>query len=274
MVSALSISFMFITLLLSLFLPVIFLLILQRGRKGVFGVWIAGALGFFLPQIMIRIPVLQFMESQLWFQDFAGAYPYIFAFLIAASAALFETTGRLIVLKIVLAKKLSFMTGLAAGAGHGGIEAIVLIGLTYINNIVISFFINAGRLSVLIPDNTELAESIRQALLDTSAHLFLLAGFERVFTMVLQIAWSVLMALCLIKKRPVLGFLLVALLHFLVDFLVTILQANGGSWLVIEGLIFLAALASLLFVINIRPRFGGNMGIPVDPAEQAVNEGY
>jgi uncharacterized membrane protein YhfC len=265
---------MFVTLLLSMFLPVVFLLFLQRGRKGVFSVWIAGALGFYLPQIVIRIPLLQFMGTLSWFQDFAGSYPYFFAFLIAASAALFETAGRLIVLKIVLARKLSFMTGLAAGAGHGGIEAIFLIGLTYINNIVISFFINAGRLSVLIPDNPELANSIRQALLETSAHLFLLAGFERVFTMALHIALSILLALCIIKKHPAIGFLLVSFLHFLVDFLVSILQVNEVSLLAIEGLLLLVALASLLYVIKIRPRFGDNMIIPVDPGEQAVNEGY
>jgi uncharacterized membrane protein YhfC len=274
MVSASSLLFMIITLLLSLFLPVGFLLILQKGRRGVFSVWIAGALGFFLPQIVIRLSLLQLLGSRLWFQDFADENPYVFAFLIAASAALFETTGRLIVLKFVLSKRLSYMTGLAAGAGHGGIEAVYLIGLTYINNIVISFFINANKLSVLIPDNPELADSIRQTMLETSPHLFLLAGVERVFIMVLHIALSVLLALCIIKKHPALGFLLVSLMHFLVDFIVTILQLNRISFLIIEGMLLLVALVSLVFVVKIRPRFGDNMVIPIDPGEQAVNEGY
>ena len=249
-------------------------MILQRGRKGVFGVWIAGALGFFLPQIVVRLSLLQLLGSQLWFQNFADESPYVFAFLIAASAALFETTGRLIVLKFVLSKRLSYLTGLAAGTGHGGIEAIYLIGLTYINNIVISFFINANKLSVLIPDNPELAESIRQTLLDTSPHLYMMAGVERVFIMVLHVALSVLLTLCIIKKRTALGFLLVSLIHFLVDFIVTILQVNKISFLIIEGLLLLVALLSLLFVIRIKPRFGDHMVIPIDPGVQAVNEGY
>ena len=274
MVSALSISFMLITLLLSLFLPVIFLLFLQKGRKRVFGVWIAGALGFFLPQMVIRIPLLQVMGALPGFQRFASSQPCLFVFLLALSAALLETAGRLIVLKIALAKKLSYMTGLAAGAGHGGIEAIFLIGLTYVNNIVISFFINADRLSSIIPNNPEMADSVRQALLDTPAHLFLLAGVERVFTMVLHIALSVLFTLLIIRKRWLIGFLLVTLLHFLTDFLLGVLQINNVSMLIIEGLLMMIALVSLLFLIKIRPSFGVNTAIPVDPGEQAASEGY
>lgn len=184
MVSTLSLLAICITLFLSLILPVIVLLVLMKGRKGTFGVWVAGALGFVVPQLVIRIPILQAISTQTAFQKWTQESPYLYAFALAMTAGLFETTGRLLVLNFDLPKKLSYMTGLTAGAGHGGIEAIMIVGMTYINNLVISLMINSGRLATLIPGNPELAESIRKSLVGTTPDLFLMAGFERVFTMV------------------------------------------------------------------------------------------
>lgn len=274
MVSAVSILCMCIALFLSLLLPFIVLLILQKGRKGVFGVWVAGALGFILPQLVIRIPVLQYLGTLPAFQQFAKGYPYFYIFGLALTAGLFETAGRLLVLKVALAKRLSYITGLASGAGHGGIEAIIIVGLTYVNNLVISIFINTGNLSTIIPNDPALAENVRQSLLNTSPELFLMAGFERVFSMMFHIAMSILLTLFIMKKRAVLGFFLVAFLHFATDFSVGLMQIQRASSLAIEGVVFGIALVSLVLAIKIRPFFGESLSIPIDPGEQAVKEGY
>lgn len=207
-------------------------------------------------------------------QLFAQEQPILYVLILALTAGLFETTGRLIVLKFALAKRLSFMTGLAAGAGHGGIESIAIVGMTYINNLIISIFINTGRLTDIIPNNPVLAESIRKSLVDTSPNLFLMAGFERVFTMMFQIALSVLLTLFIMKKQVVRGFLLITLLHFATDFFVGILQVNGASYLIIEGLVMVIALTSIFLVFKLRTLFGESLSIPIDPGEQAVKEGY
>jgi uncharacterized membrane protein YhfC len=274
MVSTASILFMCVTLFLSLLLPLIVLLVLQKGRRGVFSVWIAGALGFAVPQLFIRIPLLQTLGTQESFQQFIAAHPYVTVSLMAATAALFETTGRLVVLKVALSKRLSYMTGLAAGAGHGGIEAIAIVGMLYINNLIISLSINSGNLTSLLPADPAIAESIRQSLVGTPPELFLLAGFERVLTMVIQVALSIILTLFIMKNRAIFGFLVVALLHFSVDVSIGLLQINGWSALAIERLIFLIAIVSLLAIINLRPAFGDRLEIPVDLGEQAVNEGY
>jgi uncharacterized membrane protein YhfC len=274
MVSTLSILFMVVTLALSILLPCAILLVLMKGRKGVFGVWVAGALGFIVPQLFIRIPVLQLLGTQPAYQQFGKNHPYLFVFLVALSAALFETIGRLVVLKVGLAKRLSYMTGFTAGAGHGGIEAIYLVGLTYINNLVISLFINANRLSAIIPKDPALAENVRQQLVSTSPHLFLVAGVERLLTLPFHIALSIMLTLFIIKKHTAVGFLLVAVLHFIVDFAVGILQVQGVALFVIEGLVFVVGLASLAVIIKLRPSFNEKQMIPADAGEQAVKEGY
>ncbi len=277
MVPLWSLVFMSITLVLSLLLPIAFLLILQKGRKGVFSAWVAGALGFIVPQIVIRIPILQALGRSSAYRAFAEDQALLFAFLLALSAGLFETAGRFVVLKFGLAKRLSYTTGLAAGAGHGGIESIALIGLTYINNLVLSVLINTGRLDSLPASGEEAVAALqaaREALVGTAPDLFLMAGFERVFTMVFHMALTVLLTLLIMKKQAILGFFLVTALHFLLDFAAVVMQQNDVPHLLIEGFLLLSALLALVFLLLVRPAFGKHQSIPEDPGEQAAREGY
>lgn len=274
MVSNPALISMIFTLVVSLVLPIVILLALMKGRKGVFSVWVAGALGFVVPQLIIRIPILQYLGQTAGFQAFALTRPILYAFLLALTAGIFETVGRLVVLKYTLAGRLSFRTGLAAGAGHGGIEAMVLIGLTYVNNLVVSFMINTGKLSQLIPDNPAMADSIRKLLVETPPATYLMAGLERMLTMVFHTALSVLLAWFIYRKHGVLGFILVTTLHFAVDFTAVILSQNGISMWVIEGALLVIAGASLFMIRWLKPRFQQEQEIPVDPGEQAVNEGF
>ncbi len=273
-VRSLSFLAILVTLLLSLGLPIAILAILVKGRKGAFGAYAAGALGFIVPQLMVRIPILQALQLFPFFTRFTTGMPVLYSLFLAMSAGLFETSGRLIVLRAALFRKLSFMTGLSAGAGHGGIESAILVGLTYVNNLIYSILINTGHLSSLMQGNPEAAEQIRQVLTGTSPALFLAAGFERVFTMAFHIALSILMAYLILRKHSAIGFFLVAFLHFTVDFSVLFMQMAHFTVWAIEGSLFCIALLSLVFLFKIRPLFGADQAIPADPGEQAVQEGY
>jgi uncharacterized membrane protein YhfC len=274
MVSATALSYMVITLLLSLVLPFVLLIFLVRGRKGVFGTWVAGAIGFVLPQLIIRIPLLQLLGTLPAVRDFSESQPYIFVFLLALTAGLFETAGRLLVFKAILPRRLSYVTGLAAGAGHGAAESIVIVGMTYVNNLVISLFINSGNLEALMPGNPEMAETIRRQILDVSPELFLMAGLERVFTMILHISLSILLVWFIMKSHAITGFIIVASIHFAVDFATGVMQTLDWSPYLIEGFILAIAILSLIYIVIARSRFKDNLNIPSDPAEQAVIEGY
>ncbi|NLA87848.1 MAG: YhfC family intramembrane metalloprotease, partial [Clostridiales bacterium] len=183
------------------------------------------------------------------------AYPYIYVMLLALSAALFESAGRLVVLKWALGKRLSYNTGIISGAGHGGIESILLVGATYAGNLYLSYIINTGELASVITDPT-MAESIRSTLAETSSVMYLSAGFERLFTMVFHIALSVLFTYFIMKKRTALGFVTVASIHFLIDFIAVAMMINKIDVLLIESVIFIVALLSFIFIMKIKPRFG------------------
>ncbi len=273
MISPTAILFMLITLVASILVPIVFLLILLRGRKGVFSAWIAGALGFFVPQMIIRIPILQFLGTQPWFQAFARDQALVSAFGLALTAGLFETAGRFVDLRFGLGKRLSYMTGLAAGAGHGGVESIVLIGLTYVNNLVISLAINSGTLSAMIPDQAT-ADSLIKTMLAVPQDAFLAAGLERLLTMALHAALSVLLCYFVVRQRPVSGFFVVLAIHAAVDFLAAMLQTAGVAIWPTEGVLAIIAVLSILLVLWLKPKFKDLQDIPPDPGEQAVREGY
>lgn len=255
MVSSMSLLGMSVTLVLSIVLPIVFLIILMKGRRGVFPVWAVGTLGFIIPQLVIRIPLLQILGMQPAFIEFAETNAFVYGLLLALTAALFETTGRLVVFK-ALRKKLSYKTGMAAGAGHGAIESIMLVGMTYISNIIISLMINSNQLSMITMGNSEVEQELLQLLTETSSGVFFFAGLERVFVMVFHIAMSILLVYFIMKKKSLQGFLLVTGFHFALDFILALMLMQGFTLIYIEGFMFIAALASLVFIIKIRPFFG------------------
>lgn len=270
-----SIAMMCVSLLLCFGVPVALFFILRKGRRGVSGAFFAGMLGFYIPQAVIRIPALQALGLNPAFQAFARDNAVLYAFLLAVTAGLFETTGRLLVFKLLLKDRYSYMAGLAAGAGHGSIEAILLVGLANISNLYLSFNINSGSsaaLSGALPADT-LKEAV-DALTGTPPYAFALGGVERVFTIALHIALSVMLMSFVLRGRSFLGFVLVALVHTGVDFTAVLLGVLGVPVLWIEAVVFVIAAASVWYLVKARRTFGGQVNIPEDAAEKAVREGY
>lgn len=164
------------------------------------------------------------------------------------AAALFEETGRLVAMKFFMKKDLDRENALMYGVGHGGAEAILIVGLTYINNLIISFMINTGgiqlTMSQLDSAMQETAYRQLQALWQTPAYHFYMAGVERLSAIVLQICLSVLVYKCVKtgQKKFYAGALM---LHFVVDF-VTVVTAGLGMpiWAVeIEIVVIVAIIA-------------------------------
>ena len=135
--SKLSIVCIIFTFIVSLILPLAFLVFyaLRHKKQGIWSAWLVGALGFFVPQILIRFPILTALSRTDGFVTFAQTHPWIYSFSLAFTAGLFEVVGRYAAARC-LNKNLTYRRALAAGLGHGGIEAIIITGLVYLNNIV------------------------------------------------------------------------------------------------------------------------------------------
>lgn len=208
MVSTATIIACIVTLFISLILPLLCLLVygLRNRGQGIWSAWLLGAAGFFVPQILIRSPILGALAANTGFVAFGQLHPWVFGFSLALSAALFELAGRLGA-ALLMKKRLTGRRALAAGMGHGGIEAILIVGLTYINNLVYIVLIQTGGFDALISQaaasgaDTSQLLAIRESFLNLSPGILLLAGYERLVTMVCQAAMSVMVCCGVYKKR-------------------------------------------------------------------------
>ena len=212
-----------ITLGICLILPIGSLIFYAQKHKGegIVSAWIVGALGFFVPQVLIRLPILTALSGNSGFLHWAQAHLILYTLVLSLTAGLFELAGRCAGAGL-LRKNLTFPRALAAGLGHGGIEAILLVGLTYINNLVYLFLLQNGGFDALVAQtaaagaDTAPLTAAAVTLERTSTGLFLLAGLERILTMVCQTCMTAMVFYGFRKKdsRWILGCLGI---HFLLD---------------------------------------------------------
>lgn len=209
-----------------------------------------GALTFFLMQIMIRIPALQvFSETAIYFR--LTAYPFWFALFLGFTAALFEEGGRWLAFRFLMKGRLEHKNALAMGIGHGGIEAMALVGMIYLNYVVIAFMINNGSFqSSIVPVVGEsAANQILAVLTGANSTAFLLAGVERGLTLIIQIAFSMMVYFSVRYHRAV-YFWGAMLAHTVLDLLAVYLNQMGVSLYAIESVVVVFAGVGLWFLIR------------------------
>jgi uncharacterized membrane protein YhfC len=268
-IPASSIAAMWVTLFVTAVLPLLGWIFLARKWKHVSIAVMAGALGFFVPQLLIRIPILSMPDVS---KALTGVYAWnsvAYFFIMAFTAALFETSGRLFVFKSLLKNRLSYRTGLSAGYGHGAVEAFILVGLTYVSNLIISYGANAGTLD---GSQDVLNQAVAQ-LASVPVPLFLVAGFERICTVCFHVAVSVFLCYMISKGQTGKGFFFSLTAHTVLDFIVPIVKSLTGSYFITEAIVFLTAIVGIRLVLFLKDKFD-ILEIPIDPAKEAVDQGY
>lgn len=275
MVSSLALTAMAVSLLLSTLLPLFTMVLVARRWKNSAGAILAGGLTFFISQMLLRLPLLQILLPRfVWFKAFSSS-ALAFPFFLAFSAALFEESGRLLAFRLLLKDRLAYRSGIAFGLGHGGIEAILIVGLTYLNNLVFSLMLNAGRLRSFLDGKLEpaLIDTIESSLIALAPSLFLAAGVERVLTIVFHIGLSVLILEGLVNGHAWRSYSFALLAHGGVNFLVSLLLKAGGSIWLAEAFMAIVAGISAWYILGIRRRFGDKQEAR-DEACQAIEDGY
>lgn len=234
MVSTTTMIAIIITFCISTVLPVSVWVIYGCKNKGkkIWTAWLLGAAGFFVMQMMIRTPILSLISKGQGFADFVSKKYVWYCIIAAFTAALSEVIARYAVAKF-MSRNLTFERSLAAGLGHGGIEAIVIIGMAYLNNLIYAGMINGGTFDTVVEqtaalgvDTTALV-NIKDSLINASSAIFLLAGYERILTMILHVALSLVVCYFVSHKEDIKGILICLLCHTLVDFVAPLV--NGCS---------------------------------------------
>lgn len=227
-----------VTLFISLVLP--FILYIGYGFKNrgmrIKQAWLLGAAGFFVLQVVIRIPILNLLSLNEGFISFATEHYVLYCLVLAFTAALFELVGRYVVAKI-MSKNLTYERSIAAGLGHGGIEAILVIGMTYLNNLIYIIMINTGEFDEMVEQTAALGVdtsslvAIKEALIGSGASIFLLAGYERILTMIAHVALSLVVCYFVAKKKDVLGIGICLVCHWMMDFISSLVSGMATEYM-------------------------------------------
>lgn len=257
-----------VSLLIAMGLPIValFLFGVKNRGKGIWSAWILGAVGFLVTQILIRIPILTALQSQGWFLVFSQNHLFLYAFVLAFTAGLFELAGRFAVAKL-MGKKLTCQRSLAAGMGHGGIEAIILVGMAYINNLVYIAMINNGTFDAMAAEvaaagvDASQLHLLKETLLTTSPAMFLLGGFERLLTMICHAGMTMIVSWGIHTGKAGKCSLICLGIHTLLDLTAGISLLAGTTlsqtmaYTIIYTLLTAAAILSLWILLEIRRRW-------------------
>lgn len=254
-VNPLSIVFMFITVLICFGVPVGLAIWAKTKYRKAFSLLplLAGVLGFFISQIIFRLPIVQAVLPLFgWYQELKEM-KWLYIVFMCFTAGLVEEPARFIAFSM-MKKRRGFTDGLSYGIGHGGIEAILLVGISYIGNAVISLMLNSNTssLGALLP-----AAAITE-LAGTAPYRFLLAGAERIFAMLLHIALSLVVLKGFQTNKRVLYLFISFLLHGTANLAAIAAGTLGsvvisgspvlGSDIFSEGVLLIVAILSVLYI--------------------------
>jgi uncharacterized membrane protein YhfC len=250
--------------------PVVLAIIANRRLKVSWRYAGYGVLIFFLFQMISRVPLV------IWLQNlFAPALNasatlrFSWIAVLALSAGLFEEIGRYVAYRWLMRREeKTWRKAIMYGIGHGGLESILLVGgqllLTLINLMTVIFLLRTNA-KVFSASQLALIERQIAAINAQPAWTPLLAAWERLWTVPVQIALSVVV-LQVFRRGNIAWLWLAILAHAVVDFIAVVipemLGASLQTSLIVEGIVAIFGLMSIWVIWKLR-----------DPAEAAPSEG-
>ncbi|HEY3822010.1 MAG TPA: YhfC family glutamic-type intramembrane protease [Polyangiaceae bacterium] len=185
-------------------------------------VWGAGALVFVVSQCVLRLPWQ--IPLGIWMGPrIHGSRALSFAWIAASSltAGLFEEVGRWVGYRWLVKKERSFRTGVMFGLGHGGIESMLLVGLSLAGTLIAYVALATAPSMLKVPP-----ESLGKLVTTLSALRpgdFVASVVERAMALTFHVACSLVVLQCFLRGSKRWLALAVAM-HFVADFV-----AVGGA---------------------------------------------
>lgn len=245
-----TIIFLLISVLIMFFLPLALIIYSYKKEKISMKAVAVGAVIFFVFQIIIRIPLLNIIQTQPWYVKLNNESILGTALFLGITAGIFEECGRFIGFKYLLKNNLEWKNGIAYGIGHGGIES-VYIGLSALSYLVYSFAANNGSIINLL-GSKEKADALVSMLSNTPSFMFAIGGIERIFALTIQIALSLLVLYGVMNNKYV--FLIYAIaLHAVVDSPLLLLKSYGT--ITVEGYVMICAVISFVYILKSKKIF-------------------
>ena len=255
-VSTMQLVLMLMTAVLGTVIPVVAAIIWCKKKHESFTTVLIGAATFLLFAIVIEKP-LQALVIQLDspVSQFVNARPVLWAFIVGLFPGVFEETGRFVAFKTLLRNRKQRETGLSHGIGHGGFEAMFLLGITYIELFIFGIMINQGSFfeqmiepvkDTLTPDVINQITGIVEQITSFSASTMGLSLIDRAIAVTYHIGSSILVFYAVKDKKKWWLYPLSIVIHTAIDGLAGLRLAgviSVSDW--IFEIIFAAAATGL-----------------------------
>ncbi len=261
------------SLCISIALPVVLLIVVHKKTKARMAMAVIGAATFFLFAMVLE-QILHAVVLGVGGERITGNI-WIYGLYGGLAAGLFEEVGRFVAMRFAMKKQLNLPNALMYGVGHGGIEAILIVGLASVSNLVTSIMINAGTLEASLGalDQATKEATLTQlsALWTTPSYQFFLSGIERIVAVTLHIALSVLVFQAVKLGKKFYWFLAFAI-HAGVDF-VTVVAANYLNLVLVEVMLAVLVAGVVALTISLCRKNWDVVGFEVEAEAPVVDEG-
>ena len=230
--------------------PVGVLVFLAVKRRKLVVPFLLGVIGFLVSQVVLRLPLLAIIQSTAGYAAFATVQPLLATLLVCLSAGLFEETARYLLLRNYNKHFAGFNLGvpLAYGLGHGGLEAVLLVGA----NCLVAMF-TPGMVGVV------------------TGPMDALAGVERISAMMFHVGASIVIYQGVTRHKP--GYLVLAILLHTAYNLPAGLSGVASHLVTYEAALFVASAAFLGVAVGltVRARRKAGAGLWAGAEESAAS---
>lgn len=208
-----------------------------------------GLLTFALAQLFTRLPLISVVS--LTAGGWIAAHRWIWLIVLALTAGLFEEVSRALGFRLLLRREPDGLaTPVGAGLGHGGLEAVVLVGFSVLATAVTFGVYQSAQAPGAAP---AVLVAQRDALVALGPIGQLAGLYERIPTIVLHVALSVLVFTAVRRRRSVLILLAIGL-HAAVDLAAavaaTVLGARTAGQVWTTEIVLTAVIVAVVLIIR------------------------
>lgn len=220
-------------------------------KKKYVKIYFVGMAVFFISQIVLRLPIMSVLARNDMNLAFIAFSSIVYILFMSFTAGLFEEVGRYIGFKVLKEKTLSFKDAIAFGIGHGGIEAMLIVGAGSIQNLLLYLFskdIIKGEIFLGLTKETVIG-----IFNEASVFILSVSGIERIFAMIFHIV-ATIVVLYGVRVGTKKYLLLAIAIHTIFNFVgVTVTSISGVMFGQLAFLVMTIIL--ILIAIKLKKKF-------------------
>ena len=256
--------------LLAITIPVVLIVAWKMyTKRSLVPFWVGVMVFIAFSRMLEMIPHSLFLLSSNPVSKAINGNVVLYVIYAATVAALFEETGRYLAFRFVLTKHPNKETAVTYGIGHGGIECILVLGVTYIQYYAYGQLINNGSMDKMLSaykDSSQSVDALNQLITNIKGVTQMtcyMADLERISAMMVQVALSILVFQAVYVAGKKYMYWVAVALHFLMDVPAALYQKGILKLLPTEIILFVYA--ALVLALGVKIYQGlKNGGTPAD----------